>query len=99
MTVRRSANPVQKQRPRSRVDERVAAVLGERIRLAVKRPLRTDGWERTITASIGVSVYRAAADDRTSNIRVLRAADQAMYRSKDKGKDRVSIGPADQLGS
>ena len=44
-----------------------------------------------VTASIGVATYRAG-DPRT-HAEVVRAADEALYRAKRAGRDRVAIAP------
>jgi diguanylate cyclase (GGDEF)-like protein len=52
-------------------------------------------WRRPLTASIGVAVYphhlsRQGTTDMKKNL-LLRAADLAMYRGKDDGKDQIRI--------
>jgi diguanylate cyclase (GGDEF)-like protein len=54
-------------------------------------------WRRPLTASIGVAVYpdhvpRKGTTDLKKNL-LLRAADQAMYEAKGRGKDRVQMAP------
>lgn len=72
-------------------DEAAAAIIAERVREAVKQPLLGIADERSISASIGVAVYRAGDDGMLSPAEVFRFADAAMYASKDAGKDRVSV--------
>lgn len=72
-------------------DEQQAAMIAERIRVAVKQPLADEGWERTITASVGVTVHTAGPGLHLNGTDLLRVADRAMYRSKDRGKDQVSV--------
>jgi len=48
---------------------------------AVRRPFRVDGHDVTIAASVGVSVY---PDDGTSSDDLVRHADGAMYRDKQR---------------
>lgn len=45
-------------------------------------PFPLDGHELRVTASIGISMYPADGDDRDT---LIRAADKAMYRAKEKG--------------
>ncbi len=66
-----------------------ATSLAERIREGVARVGRTVG----VTASVGLTPVRAGDDDHE----VLLRADQAMYRAKAAGGDRV--GAQDRLGS
>jgi len=67
-----------------------AALLAERLRFNVsliQLPfLEKDG--RRLTLSCGVAAYPETC---TSSDSLLRGADQAMYRAKDKGRDRVII--------
>ncbi|MFD0200263.1 MULTISPECIES: GGDEF domain-containing protein [Saccharothrix] len=81
-----------------RVDLATARRVAERIREAVRGPL-TDvpttnpgtGGTLRITASLGVAVFPAHGD--TVDQLVL-AADTALYRAKDNGRDRVETAPA-----
>ena len=62
------------------------AVVAERLRREVQRPVVVDGHELVTTASIGFAVNSGlglTADD------LLRDADAAMYRAKAGGRDRV----------
>jgi len=62
------------------------AVVAERLRREVQRPVFVDGHELVTTASIGFAVNSAVgltADE------LLRDADAAMYRAKAGGRDRV----------
>lgn len=72
-------------------DQDQAATIAERIRETIKQPLHGDGWQRTITASVGVTVHTTAPSHLLNGPELLRVADKAMYRSKDRGKDQVSI--------
>ncbi|MGB0111622.1 MAG: EAL domain-containing protein [Ilumatobacteraceae bacterium] len=62
------------------------AVVSERLRRAVQRPVIVEGHELVITASIGFAVNATA--DLTAD-ELLRDADAAMYRAKAGGRDRV----------
>lgn len=68
-----------------------AAVVAERIRVAVRQPLQGDGWRRTVTASVGVTVHVNGPAHRLDEAQLLHVADEAMYRAKDRGKDQVSV--------
>ena len=52
---------------------------------AVRQPLRLDGQELSVTASIGVAVYPGDGQDRDH---LLRHADAALYRAKARGRNR-----------
>ena len=73
-----------------------ACVVAERLRrLLSDRPIRIgEQAEVTVTASFGV----AELEEGQSVDALLRAADSALYRAKELGKDRVE-GPVEQSGS
>jgi len=62
------------------------AVVAERLRKAVQRPMVIGEHELVVTASIGFAVN--SASDLTAD-ELLRDADAAMYRAKAAGRDRV----------
>ncbi len=67
----------------------------EQVRVAIsKLPIRIGGRTlESISASLGVATYPEDGDDWT---RVLHAADAALYRAKQQGRNRVAAsGPAD----
>jgi diguanylate cyclase (GGDEF)-like protein len=47
-----------------------------------------DGKESRVTASIGVSIY---PDHGETGDELLKRADEALYRSKSSGRDRVTV--------
>jgi diguanylate cyclase (GGDEF)-like protein/PAS domain S-box-containing protein len=61
--------------------------IAERLRTAIERPFRVAGQDMFITASIGVSSYPNDGQDFES---LLRAADAAVYRAKQLGRNTVS---------
>jgi two-component system cell cycle response regulator len=64
-------------------------VVAEKIRAAVRdHPFVRDGTPLHITVSVGVSAY--PLDGLTSED-IIRAADEAMYRAKRAGRDRVEV--------
>ena len=67
--------------------EEGAVQLAERIAAEARRPLVTDGQELMVTTSIGIAV---AAQGRTPES-VLRDADAAMYRAKERGRGRYEL--------
>lgn len=70
-------------------DEQGALVIGERIRTAIEAmELRSeDGREFSITASIGIAQWRKGED---MDALVMRA-DEAVYHSKNTGRNRVTL--------
>jgi two-component system cell cycle response regulator len=67
-------------------------VVAEKVRAAVRdHPFVGDGPHLTITVSVGVAAY--PVDGGTAED-IVRAADQAMYRAKRAGRDRVEAQPA-----
>jgi diguanylate cyclase (GGDEF)-like protein/PAS domain S-box-containing protein len=62
------------------------AVVAERLRRAVLRPVVIDEHELVVTASIGFAVN--SSSDLTAD-ELLRDADAAMYRAKAAGRDRI----------
>jgi diguanylate cyclase (GGDEF)-like protein len=68
-----------------------AAQLAERLRLRVAgHTFPADGAEVALTVSLGVALFRLGTDDRDS---LVRRADEALYRAKDEGRDRVCVAP------
>jgi len=73
------------ERLRASIEARGASIVAERIRKQIEAtPL--DG--KTATVSIGVSSYPEHGDEADS---LIRAADEAMYKAKRAGKNRVAI--------
>jgi diguanylate cyclase (GGDEF)-like protein/PAS domain S-box-containing protein len=72
-------------------DESAAEHIAERIRVAVRQPLRGVADGLPVTASIGVAVFRPDALPPLSSNAIFRAADAAMYQSKNAGKDRMTL--------
>ncbi len=71
-------------------DESSAAAVAERLRDAVrKEPVAAGELSVAVTASIGVAVRAAAR--RAEWDTLLKAADEALYRAKNGGRDRVEI--------
>lgn len=60
----------------------------ERLLSAVRKPVNVEGYQLSISASIGVSLYPA---DNADPDTLLRHADQAMYLAKLAGKNRYQL--------
>ncbi|WP_374564783.1 diguanylate cyclase domain-containing protein [Ideonella sp.] len=65
-----------------------AAAVAEKIRAALDQPFELAGQRLQISASIGVAVYPADGADGDA---LARAADEAMYRAKRQGSNRVVL--------
>ncbi len=66
--------------------EEEAAVVAERLREELMRPVKHQGHEFVVTSSIGVAVYPDDGDDIDS---LLKNADVAMYQAKEAGRNSV----------
>ena len=66
------------------------AIIAERFRRAVREPLASVPPRYAVAASIGVATWHPIHGAATSTDGLLRAADEAMYRSKRAGRDRVT---------
>jgi diguanylate cyclase (GGDEF)-like protein len=74
--------------------EREVVLIAERICQAVGSPVTIDGVELTVTVSIGI----AMVDDPTlAPDTVIREADAAMYRAKERGRARFELWGEDPL--
>lgn len=60
--------------------------LAEKLRHAIGQPYMVDGRELNISCSLGVAVY---PDDGDDDLALINGADQAMYRAKAGGRDKV----------
>lgn len=72
-------------------DYRAAEAVAIRIRDAIAVPITGFGPLTPLTASIGVAAYPADGLSRVSGKTMFEAADSAMYRSKNAGKNAVSV--------
>lgn len=76
--------------PHTDADGAIAAA--QRLRQVLSQaPMQAGGDELTVTVSVGVACVR---DSDTDVAATLARADQAMYRAKQAGRDRVVVGPA-----
>ncbi len=73
-------------------NEREAIEIAERVRRCLTRPVRLAGGTHHVSASIGVALPTAGHDLPES---LLRDADAAMYRAKQRGRARFEVFDAD----
>jgi diguanylate cyclase (GGDEF)-like protein/PAS domain S-box-containing protein len=62
--------------------------LAEKILHLLRRPLRVDGRELYVTASLGASLYPDDGEDAPT---LVKNADTAMYRAKEQGRDQCQL--------
>ena len=67
-------------------DAGVAAVIAERIRAGLDAPVRANGRSISVTLSVG-----AAVGEGREGRGLIEKADTALYRAKERGRDRVEI--------
>ncbi|GAA4335137.1 hypothetical protein GCM10023144_28040 [Pigmentiphaga soli] len=67
-------------------------LLARRLLQAIAAPIRFDGREAAVSASIGIASYHP--HDTTTPVELLRTADMGMYAAKRGGKNRYCFGPA-----
>lgn len=63
-----------------------AELVAEKVLEVCSAPYHLDGYELSVTASIGISVYPLDGQDGTE---LMRNADAAMYAAKESGRDRL----------
>jgi diguanylate cyclase (GGDEF)-like protein/PAS domain S-box-containing protein len=69
-------------------DETDALAVAERILETFKRPRFVDGQEFSVTTSIGITIFPQDGSDVDT---LLRNADTAMYRAKERGRDNFQL--------
>lgn len=72
-----------------KADEEAASAIAERIRAAIAQPLTTTNLP--VSASLGLAVCSSQAAHAATNDDMLTTADDAMYRAKAAGKNRVEL--------
>ena len=69
-------------------DEGEAVAIADRVAAAFTQPFAIDGVEHFVSASIGVAVARPSM---ATHEDLIKAADRAVYESKRRGRNRVSV--------
>jgi GGDEF domain-containing protein len=72
----------------------LAVHVAERVAEALRLPITVDGVDHVVTASIGITYAKlppAGHPDGITADEMLQNADAAMYRAKDRGKDRYEL--------
>ena len=69
-------------------DEREVVLIAERIARACRAPIQLEPGEATVTVSMGIALV---TDPRTPAETLIRQADAAMYRSKERGGGRYEL--------
>jgi diguanylate cyclase (GGDEF)-like protein len=78
-----------------RCDETIAMSIAERIRSAIAQPIIIETQQISVTASIGVA---RVTGSRTADV-VMRAADYALFRAKQTGRNRVELAVGDSAAN
>jgi diguanylate cyclase (GGDEF)-like protein len=76
-------------------DPRELVRLADRLRLAIRSPIRMVGQEIVLTGAIGIAVADSPAVEARD---LLREAEVAMYRAKRAGSDRIEVFTAEMRG-
>lgn len=69
-------------------NEKTSDIIAGKILEAFRNPFNLDGYEVYITASIGIAMYPVDGEDGDT---LIKNADIAMYRAKEKGKNKYEI--------
>jgi diguanylate cyclase (GGDEF)-like protein/PAS domain S-box-containing protein len=72
----------------------LAVRVADRVAVALRRPITVEGFDHFVTASIGITYATqspAGSVNRITADQMLQHADAAMYRAKDRGKNRYEV--------
>lgn len=72
--------------------------VSDRIRTAIRRQVTADGASFTVSASVGIARVDLADEPNVGPDQLLARADAAMYRAKERGRDRHDVFDADLRG-
>ena len=80
-------------------DEDEAMAIADRVAAAFAKPYSIEGAEHFITASIGIAVARPSDREPVNADLLIRDADAAMYRAKERGRARCELFDAEMRAS
>ncbi|HVY79317.1 MAG TPA: EAL domain-containing protein, partial [Solirubrobacterales bacterium] len=72
-------------------DEDEAVAIADRIASAFAEPYRMEGVEHFVSASVGIAVARPSTHEPVDADMLIRDADAAMYRAKERGRARCEL--------
>jgi diguanylate cyclase (GGDEF)-like protein/PAS domain S-box-containing protein len=72
-------------------DEGEAIAIADRVSAAFAQPFAIEGAEHFVSASVGVAVARPSEERVTNAELLIRDADAAMYRAKERGRSRTVL--------
>src|SRR5262249_11324721 len=72
-------------------DEDEASAIAERVADAFSKPYLIGGAEHFVSASVGIAIARPSSADPGDADLLIRDADAAMYRAKDRGRARCEM--------
>jgi len=72
-------------------DENEAIAIADRVSAAFAQPFSIEGAEHFVSASVGVAVARPSQEQATNAELLIRDADAAMYRAKERGRSRTVL--------
>jgi diguanylate cyclase (GGDEF)-like protein/PAS domain S-box-containing protein len=72
-------------------DEEEALAIADRVAAAFSEPYSMGGADHFVTASIGIAVARPTGREPTDAELLIRDADAAMYRAKERGRGRCEV--------
>ncbi|HXV04383.1 MAG TPA: EAL domain-containing protein [Solirubrobacterales bacterium] len=72
-------------------DEEEVAAIADRVAAAFAEPYSIGGAEHFLTASLGIAVGRPSASEPVDAEQLIRDADAAMYRAKERGRGRYEL--------
>ncbi len=72
-------------------DEDEAVAIAERVATTFAEPYPMDGAEHFVTASVGIAVARPGGAEPVDAEMLIRDADAAMYRAKERGRARCEV--------
>ncbi len=80
-------------------DEDEAVAIADRVSAAFAKPYSIDGTDHFISASLGIAVARPSTREPADPDLLIRNADAAMYRAKERGRARCELFDAEMRAS